>query len=161
MTRCNEWRPPAIEPLPLAEALQAAIDLGKRAMSDTEKVNIAKGLCKFNHLPTVCVERIEYEGYSGVVQRRIVSAANRFHPDNGEVVIIASSRHYDPLMGEHIDRYRKLGLDLGTAYGDDQGFIDQFRNYWTREEAWIIAEHAGQIRERVSSEGELFSENLY
>ncbi|UGO54101.1 putative anti-restriction nuclease [Serratia phage vB_SmaM_Haymo] len=143
------------------EALQYSIDFGKRAMENKEKENLDKGLCKLAHLPEVCIQRVEYEGYSGVHQRRIVSAANRFYPDNGEVIVIASARHYDPLMVEHVERYRELGLDLGHAYGENQGFIDQFRNYWTREEAWVIALHAGQIRNRVSSEGELFSENLY
>lgn len=48
-----------------------------------------------------------------------------------------------------------------------QGFIDQFNNFYTRKEAWIIAETNGQIIRRVGGdmsldgEGKLFSENLY
>lgn len=161
MTCCNEWQPPKVESLPLKEALQYCIDAAHRAMKDQEDSNIQKGLEELAHLPEICIERIVYEGYSGTNQRRIVAAANRFHTPSGEVVIIASARHYDPLMVEHLERYRSLGLELGTCYGDNQGFIDQYRNYWTREEAWIIAEHAGQIWRRVANDGELFSENLY
>lgn len=145
----------------LEESLQYSIDFGKRAMEEKEKENLSKGLSKLAHLPDICVEVIEYEGYSGRQQRRIVSAANRYLSDSERPVIIASSRHYDVLMVEHIERYRELGLELGHAYGDNQGFIDQYRNYWTREEAWVIALHAGQIRNRVSGDGELYSENLY
>jgi hypothetical protein len=43
----------------------------------------------------------------------------------------------------------------------DQGFIDQRGKFWTREEAWVIAETNGQIKYRVSIEGTLYSENLY
>lgn len=43
-----------------------------------------------------------------------------------------------------------------------QGFVDQFFNFLTREEAWVIAERKGQIVRRCGGDGEkLYSENLY
>ena len=50
---------------------------------------------------------------------------------------------------------------------EEQGFVDQFGNFYSREEAWIIAVTNGQIIRRVGGdmsldgEGKLFSENLY
>ena len=47
----------------------------------------------------------------------------------------------------------------------EQGFVDRFGKFHNREEAWKIAEPAGQIRRRVGGDtingGTLFSENLY
>jgi hypothetical protein len=44
----------------------------------------------------------------------------------------------------------------------EQGFVDQIGTFMTREEAWIVAENAGQILYRVGGDGtKLFSENLY
>lgn len=44
----------------------------------------------------------------------------------------------------------------------EQGFIDQHGNFYSREEAWKIAQANGQIIRRVGGdEGRLFSENLY
>lgn len=86
------------------------------------------------------------------VQRRVVCAANRF-PDG---TIILGSRHWDPLMCEHASA---IGLKGGD---EEQGFIDQWRVFMTREEAWQVAVAANQIIRRVGGdEGCLYSENLY
>jgi hypothetical protein len=66
------------------------------------------------------------------------------------------------------------GIMFATAYRlnkewmhakDAQGFIDQFGVYMTRQEAWKVAEAAGQILYRCGGDtidgGYLFSENLY
>ena len=42
-----------------------------------------------------------------------------------------------------------------------QGFIDQFGDFIDRQEAWVIAKSQNQIVKSVSSEGTLYSENLY
>ena len=43
-----------------------------------------------------------------------------------------------------------------------KGLLTNTVNYWTREEAMIIATYAGQVRiERGGSEKELYSEDLY
>ena len=84
----------------------------------------------------------------------IVCAANK-HPTTGRIV--CGARHYDTLMRAQI--YAAEGSDVWK--GCEQGFIDQRGRFWTREEAWGIAETNKQIRKRVGVEGTLFSENLY
>lgn len=85
----------------------------------------------------------------------IVSAATTFTVD-GEEVIIVSPRHWDDVMRGIV----KFLPDSATE--KEQGFVDQYRKFYTRREAWVIAEKNGQIRRRVGGDGEkLFSENLY
>lgn len=86
------------------------------------------------------------------MQRRVVCAANKF-PD-GQVLL--GARHWD----DHMCHQAKVrGLRGGT---ETQGFIDQYGKFMTREEAWIVANEAGQIIRRVGGdEGCLYSENLY
>ena len=45
----------------------------------------------------------------------------------------------------------------------EQGFIDNFGNFLTREEAWLVAKAAGQVIKVCggNGSGKLFSENLY
>ena len=40
-------------------------------------------------------------------------------------------------------------------------FVNQFGDYLTREQAWVIAEKNGQIIRDVSCAGTLYSENLF
>jgi hypothetical protein len=88
-------------------------------------------------------------------QPRIVCAANKW---NDEIVL--GPRHHDRLMNEAI---ANLEVPSGTKWV--QGFIDQHCKFYTRIEAWKIAEAAGQIRMHVggneSNGGTLYSENLY
>ena len=92
-----------------------------------------------------------------------------------DLYIIPSVRHYDELFHTNNEVY-KLGLRakypmLSTEQihelfiKSEQGFIDRFSKFHNREEAWKIAEAAGQIRRRVGGDtingGTLFSENLY
>ncbi len=82
----------------------------------------------------------------------IVCAACRW----GDTVI-ASARHFSPVMGDLIER---LGADGGRE--DEQGFIDQHDRFWTREEALRIMRLTGQpIKDRDMCHSELFSEGLY
>ena len=85
--------------------------------------------------------------------------------------MVLGARHWDELMQNarnHIDRSNGV-IGMGYAAivwsGGEQGFIDQYRNYHSRQDAWKIAEKAGQIRRRVGGDtidgGYLFSENLY
>lgn len=86
------------------------------------------------------------------IPRRVVCAANMF-PDG---TIILGARHWDPFMREQAKAY---GLSKG---GVKQGFIDQLGAFMTREEAWLVAEAAGQITYRGNwGSGVLYSENLY
>jgi hypothetical protein len=84
---------------------------------------------------------------------RVVCAANK-NKESGR--IICGARHWDAIM-----RSQKLeSEDFGNW---DQGFINQFGEFLTREEAWKIAEEQNQIRS-LCYDGQkdyLFSENLY
>lgn len=82
----------------------------------------------------------------------IVCAAIR-HPDGR---IVCGARHFDDVMRSQIGR--RNAHDWVAA---DQGFIDQFGHFHTREEAWEIAHRNQQIRRNVSIPGTLYSENIY
>lgn len=116
----------------------------------------------FADIPDSCFKYWEHLEGKGV-QRRIVSAANRFtDKETGEVIVIAAARHYSPLMSEMIKYLKTKGVELSKAHGDNQGFIDQFDDYHTREEALVIAQWADQLPyEKCSPVDELFSEDLY
>lgn len=89
----------------------------------------------------------------GDVERYIVCAANRRKSDG---LVICGARHLDNIMRNVADR---IGDTKGHEW--DQGFIDQFGHYVTREDAAIIVKMNNQpLRERVRG-GMLFSENLY
>lgn len=101
---------------------------------------------------------------------RIVCAANRH---NQSLIIVCGARHFDSVM-EHVIKHNG-----GYPYWNDCecGFIDQYGNFYTREEAWIVANENGQIAKRIEgvytdefgqirkgvevNEGILYSENLY
>lgn len=87
---------------------------------------------------------------------RIVCAANR----NQAGKILLGVRHWDKFMTDH-----KVWVDAfapRNAYKWGQGFIDQFGEFYTREEAWKVAEANGQItRDHDVCPGTLFSEHLY
>jgi hypothetical protein len=100
---------------------------------------------------------------------RVVCAANEivYLDAAGQRIklLVAGARHCDRVMG---DVTYALQARHGTIPGyqpfvtEDQGFIDQFGIYWTREEAWTIAEYQGQIVKRMGwLTGRLHSENLY
>jgi len=92
-------------------------------------------------------------------QRRVVCAANRYHKH-----IILGIRHWDTAMRTQFGVMEDHGMfdDEITPGQWEQGFVDQFGKFMTREEAWIVAEAAGQIIHRCGGDGEkLFSENLY
>ena len=70
--------------------------------------------------------------------------------------IICGARHYDPIMSNQI---RTSTHDWFCC---EQGFIDQFGNFLSREEAFYIAKNKNQIiRKCGGDENKLFSENLY
>ena len=84
--------------------------------------------------------------------RFIVCAANRM-PDG---TILVGARHWDGLMRDQAD---KMGFKGGN---EEQGFIDQFGTFHTREEAKKIVESNGQhLKRPTDTYDTLYSENLY
>jgi len=76
-------------------------------------------------------------------------------------VIVAGARHFDNVMWSQFKK-----MNEPTPYGVDweQGFINQFGDFLTREEAMIIAQRAGQkidYRGCGGSVSTLYSEGLY
>lgn len=87
-------------------------------------------------------------------EQRVVCAANR--DASGRIVL--GARHFDAVMMEQIKR----SPDANAWRNAEQGFIDQFGKFLTREEARIVAEKQGQILEECGGNGiDLYSENLY
>ena len=81
--------------------------------------------------------------------QRIVCAANK---DSSTRKIVLGIRHCDRFMHD---------TDVDNRFAE-QGFVDQFGTFLTREEAWKVAVAANQIIRRVGGdEGRLYSENLY
>ena len=88
-------------------------------------------------------------------KRRVVCAANKF-PDG---TLLLGARHWDYEMRAI---HRRLYANRHESGLEQQGFIDQYGRFMTREEAWIVAMEAGQIIRRCGGdEGCLYSENLY
>lgn len=68
-------------------------------------------------------------------ERRIVAACNIF--EDGTKII--GVRHWDMFMRKQADAY-----DIKPAAIHEQGFIDQFGDFWGREEALDIVKANGQ-----------------
>lgn len=87
----------------------------------------------------------------------IVCAAAR-HRDTGH--ILCGPRHH------HVINSTAMLLGRNEWWANwrgqiDQGFVDQRMNFYTREEAWKIAEANGQIKRVTGTPGTLYSEDLY
>ena len=83
----------------------------------------------------------------------VVCAANKF--DN---VILCGSRHWDKIMRSQANA---LGIRGGR---EEQGFINQFGDFLTREEAMSIVKVNKQpfdIERNGGQDKELYSEGLY
>jgi len=88
---------------------------------------------------------------------RIVCAAIR--AQDGTVLV--GIRHYSGDMHSQM-MARNDGDKFAHRQGDDQGFVDQHGNYYTRCEAMKVAIEQGQLNDRKrDSFGRLFSEDLY
>ena len=88
-------------------------------------------------------------------QLRIVCAATKFYLLDETELIVASPRHFDQIARGALSR-------VGPHTELEQGFVDQFGTFHTREVAWRIARAAGQIIRRCGGDTNcLYSENLY
>lgn len=101
---------------------------------------------------------------NSLVPQRIVCAANRHIFSH---FIVLGIRHFDDHMIQQIDLKRECNPNEG---GDqdwrwEQGFVDQHGKFLDRNQAWQIAQAAGQIIRSVGGDtangGTLYSENLY
>jgi hypothetical protein len=92
------------------------------------------------------------------LDRRVVCAAIR--AENGDVIV--GIRHYSTDMHYQI-RNRPDGRRFENRHDDDQGFVNTWGEYLTREEAYVVAKHNGQIFRETSftGQGKLDSEALY
>ena len=90
------------------------------------------------------------------IPQYIVCAANRIKTKKG-IVILTGARHWDSIMRRQADH---LGIKGGN---EEQGFIDQFGTFLTREEAMEIVKKNGQKFDKESNRGDksLCSEGLY
>lgn len=90
------------------------------------------------------------------MEQRVVCAAIRVGED-----VICGPRHFDTVMRKTIDsndKYSKMKWWVGA----EEGFVDQYGAFLSREEAFIVATDANQIIRRVGGDDKkLFSENLY
>ncbi len=69
--------------------------------------------------------------------------------------LIVGNRHFCPIMNMTIEN---LGIDHKKHdVRTDQGFVDQWGVWLSREDAWKVAKAANQIK-KVFTEGVLFSE---
>ena len=82
-----------------------------------------------------------------------------------EGIIIAGPRHYDVVMKTQMMciQYCEKDKRKISFVDAEQGFVDQFGNFYNRVDALKVAEEAGQHidYERNGSKTELFSEGLY
>ncbi len=99
--------------------------------------------------------------WPGKAAPRIVCAAVR-GMDNRLVV---GPRHMDQTMRNTIREMTEVTSVRDWFDGAEQGFIDQFGDFYNRVDAWKVAEAAGQIFARCGGDttdgGTLYSENLY
>ena len=88
---------------------------------------------------------------------RIVCSATLY--ENG--VMILSPRHFDLVAKQMIERLNP-DWKYWRNMKQEQGFVDKFGQFQTREQAWEIAYAANQIvRSCAGDAGTLYSENLY
>jgi hypothetical protein len=90
-------------------------------------------------------------------QEIVVCAACRVYG-----VVFCGARHWDKVMGKQLDamssEYRET-----MPRNEEQGFINQFGEFLTREEAMRIVKENGQPfdKDRNGDDKELYSEGLY
>ena len=90
-----------------------------------------------------------------VTPRVVVCAAIRSKTGK----LLCGARHFDEAMRS---QFMVDGQRPPEWLSAEQGFIDQFCVFMDRQEAWKVAEAAGQIKYELGhSKGTLYSENLY
>lgn len=88
-----------------------------------------------------------------LANRIVVCAACRI----GKITL-AGARHFDMTMHSQLEAMNIPRDEIGNT---EQGFIDQFGVFMTREEAFILATAKGQLKDSPNVPNVLFSEDLY
>lgn len=92
------------------------------------------------------------------VPRRVVTAAN-FH--EGEYILLVGARHWSKAMHNQLETINE-SRDIPVRSREfKQGFIDQYDQFMTREEAKYVALKNGQPLIGEDWGNELYSENLH
>lgn len=102
------------------------------------------------------IEHFEYNYSKGNDRAIIVCAACKV-----DDIIFAGARHWDSVMHTQLKALVDAGVKVGL--NDEQGFIDQFGNFYSRVEAFDHCMRFGQhvnIKMNGSTK-ELYSEGLY
>lgn len=87
----------------------------------------------------------------------IICAAARIK-SNDVYLIVCSPRHYDRIAHAQIAHMGNRDLWRHA----EEGFVDQYGNFYDRKQAWDIAVKNGQIvRDHDKCPGTLYSEHLY
>ena len=69
--------------------------------------------------------------------------------------VLPSVRHWDAFT-------RDLARSTGATGKEEQGFLDNRGQFLTRQEAWVVAEAAGQIKyDHNKCPGTLYTEHMY
>lgn len=90
------------------------------------------------------------------MDKKIICAAMR-QKESG--VLILGPRHFDRTMHDQLDAVYGTKKPAGTSF--EQGFIDQFGRFYTREAACVVVENNGQELRSQPEGGILYSEDLY
>lgn len=109
------------------------------------------------------IKRVEFKGMANPA---IVCAANVFYWDKfpSGYLIVPGPRHFSPIMNDILDALRvEHQVDGKFWESHEQGFIDQFGNYYDRESAFKLVQLSGQAfnLERNGCDHELYSEGIY
>lgn len=119
----------------------------RRGLSDADKT---EGTDEIGELRKLVKNQQEY---GSIHPKRVVCAACRWHDGH----IILGIRHFSPDMRLSA---ALQGYECGAAV--EQGFVDQYGNFLTRQEAFKIALPNGQYRPyEPYNIGTLYSEDLY
>lgn len=88
--------------------------------------------------------------------KKVVCAALR-HKETGDIIL--GPRHFDKTMHMQIAQYKLMNISWKNA---EQGFIDTWGNFLTREEALQRAVETGQLKTKLTyPPHKLYSEDLY
>jgi len=105
----------------------------------------------------------DYWEENGIEKPQAVVVCAACRPDKYSKLILCGARHWDGAMREQLEALQ-YHMRLNVAKWE-QGFINQFGEFLTREEAMIIAVSAGQdvdIKRGCGGDSEtLYSEGLY